>query len=86
LTDRILYADVRVDRFRLHAGYRPQPIHTPTVVFNAQEAETDAAATWRPTFQGPYTAIPTPDPHLGDSSVKAAQRVILRHLNQLEDP
>ena len=80
LTERILYADVRVDRFRLHAAYRPQPIHTPTVIFNAQEAETDAAETWRPFFKGPLTVHPTPDPHLGDASAEAARQVILNHL------
>ena len=85
LTSRILYADVRVDRFRLHANYQPQPIKTPTVVFNAQETDTDAAETWRPYFQGPYTVVPTPDPHLGDTSVEAAQEIILRHLSELEN-
>ena len=85
LTERILYADVRVDRFRLHAQYRPQPIQTPTVLFNAREAETDAAETWRPYFAGPFTVHPTPDPHLGGSSIEAAQQVILRHLSDLKD-
>ena len=83
LTERILYADVRVDRFRLHAAYRPQPIRTPTVIFNAQEAETDAAETWRPFFKGPLTIYPTPDPHLGDASAEAARQVILNHLRDL---
>jgi amino acid adenylation domain-containing protein len=83
LTERILYADVRVDRFRLHAAYRPQPIQTPTVIFNAQEAETDAAETWRPYCKGPLTVHPTPDPHLGEASAEAARQVILRHLRDL---
>ena len=83
LTERILYADVRVDRFRLHAAYRPQPIRTPTVIFNAQEAETDAAETWRPFFKGPLTIYPPPDPHLGDASAEAARQVILNHLRDL---
>jgi acyl carrier protein len=83
LTERILYADVRVDRFRLHAAYRPRAIHTPTVIFNAQEAETDAAETWRPYFKGPLTVHPTPDPHLGEASAEAARQVLLRHLRDL---
>ncbi|MGB5341473.1 MAG: amino acid adenylation domain-containing protein [Thermoanaerobaculia bacterium] len=85
LTARILYADVRVDRFRLHAAYRPRPVRTPTVVFNALEAATDAAATWRPYFLGPFTVHPTPDPHLGNDSVEEARRVILDHLVDLGD-
>ena len=83
LTPRILYADVRVDRFRLHAAYQPRPIRTPTFLFNAQETVTDAAATWRPFFRGPFTVVPTPDPHLDDDSIEAARRVILDHLRDL---
>jgi hypothetical protein len=85
LTPSILWADVRVDRFRLHAGYRPGPVRTPTVFFNAMDTDTDAAATWRPVFQGPFTVHPTPDPHHGEDSVEAAKRVILDHLGDLED-
>jgi hypothetical protein len=85
LTPSILWADVRVDRFRLHAGYRPGPIRTPTVFFNAVDVETDAAATWRPVFQGPFTLHPTPDPHHGEDAVEAAKKVILDHLGELED-
>jgi amino acid adenylation domain-containing protein len=85
LSSRILYADVRVDRFRLHAGYRPGPIHTPTMFFNAQETETDAAATWRPVFQGPFTVHQIPDPHLDDGSVDAAKKIILARIGELED-
>jgi amino acid adenylation domain-containing protein len=85
LTPRILHADVRVERFRLHGQYRPGHVHTPTVIFNAANADTDAAATWRPYFPGPFTVIPTPDPHAGDASVEAARDVILRHLTDLED-
>jgi len=84
LTPRILYADVRVDRFRLHAAYQPRPIRTPTVLFNARETVTDAAATWRPFFRGPFTVVPTPDPHLDDDSIEAARRVILDHLRDLK--
>ena len=85
LTERILYADVRVNRFRLHADYRPEPIRTPTVIFNARESESDAAATWQSYFQGPLTVHPTPDPHLGGAAVEAARQEILRHLGDLED-
>jgi amino acid adenylation domain-containing protein len=83
LTHRLLYADVRVDRFRLHAAYRPQPISTPTVIFNAIEPETDASATWRPSFEGPLTVHDTPDPHLGHATIDEAREVILRHLSDL---
>ena len=85
LTPRILHADVRVERFRLHAQYRPGNVHTPTVIFNATEAETDAAATWRPYFKGPFTVLETPDPHLDEASIEAARRVILRHLRVMGD-
>ena len=84
LTPRVLHADLRVERFRLHAQWRPGIIHTPTVIFNAREPETDAAATWRPYFQGPFTVHDTPDPH-DDASVESARQVILRHLNDLGD-
>lgn len=85
LTPGILYADVRVDRFRLHARYRPVRVRTPTVVFNAREPETDAAATWRPFFAGPFTVVETPDPHLDDASVEAARQLILERLAELSD-
>jgi acyl carrier protein len=83
LTDRISYADVRVDRFRLHANYRPGTLRTPTVIFNAVEPATDAAATWRPFFDGPITVHDIPDPHLGEDSAEAARREILSHLREL---
>jgi thioesterase domain-containing protein len=85
LTERILHADVRVERFRLHAQYRPGRVHTPTVIFNAKESETDAAATWRPYFRGPFTVHETPDPHLDEASIEASRQVILRHLRDLGD-
>ena len=85
LTPSILHADVRVERFRLHAGYRPGILKTPTVIFNAKEPETDAAETWRPYFQGPFTVHETPDPHLGDARVQATRNVILDHLADMED-
>jgi amino acid adenylation domain-containing protein len=85
LTERILWADVRVERFRLHSRYRPEPIRTSTVMFNAVEPATDAAATWRPLFLGPLTIVDSPDPHLGDHAFEASRRVILEHLDGLED-
>ncbi len=85
LTRRILYADIRVERFRLHAGYRPGVLRTPTVLFNAREPETDAAATWRPYFDGSLTVHEIPDPHLDAASVRAAKDLILRHLAGLSD-
>ncbi len=84
LGPRILHADVRVDRFRLHARYRPGVVHTPTLFFNAREPGTDAAATWRPCFGGPLTVHPISDPHLDEASVEAARREILRHLTDPE--
>jgi acyl carrier protein len=85
LTRRILYADVRVDRFRLHAAYQPGSIHTPTVIFNPDEPEADIAATWRPLFEGPLTVHVTPDPHLDHDSEDTARRAILDLLGDLED-
>jgi hypothetical protein len=84
LTPRILHADIRVERFRLHAQYRPGVIRTPTVIFNAKEPATDAAATWRPYFRGPFTVYATPDPH-DEASVESARQVILHHLRELGD-
>jgi thioesterase domain-containing protein len=84
LTPPLIHADVRVERFRLHAQWRPGIVRTPTVIFNARETETDAASTWRPYFQGPFTVHDTPDPH-DDASVEAAREVILRHLSDLGD-
>jgi acyl carrier protein len=84
LTPRILHADLRVERFRLHARYRPGRIQAPTVIFNAEDTETDAAATWRPYFKGPFTVHETPDPH-DEASVEAARKLILRHLHDLGD-
>ena len=85
LTERILWADVRVDRFRLHSRWQPGVVRTPTVFFNAREPATDAAATWRPCFAGPLTVHEIPDPHLDDASVEAARREILDHLSDLGD-
>jgi acyl carrier protein len=84
LTQRILWADVRVDRFRLHAAYRPGPIRTPSVIFNPTEPATDAAATWRPFFDGPLTVVDIPDPHLGETQTAEARKIILGHLDELE--
>ncbi len=83
LTPRILHADVRVERFRLHSRYRPGVVRTPTVFFNAREPETDAAATWRPFFEGPFAVHQIPDPHLDEDSVEAAKEIILRHMKDL---
>ena len=85
LTPRISHADVRIDRFALHSRYRPGPVHTPTVIFNAREPATDAAATWRPCFEGPLTVVETPDPHLGADSIAAAKQRILEHWEDLGD-
>jgi amino acid adenylation domain-containing protein len=79
LTPRMLFADVRVERFRLHDAYRPAPIHTPTVIFNAAGTASDAAATWRPFFHGPLAVHETPDPHR-EELIGAARDVILRHM------
>ncbi|MEL7061444.1 MAG: AMP-binding protein, partial [Acidobacteriota bacterium] len=80
---RILHADVRVERFRLHRSYRPMAVATPTTIFNAEDnAETpgtDTAATWRPIFRD-LEVVPTPDPHRDAEAVAAAKRVILDHL------
>jgi amino acid adenylation domain-containing protein len=83
LTPAILHADIRVERFRLHAGYRPGVLRTPTVVFNPREPGTDAAATWWPFFSGPFEVVPIPDPHEGGGSVEEARRIILDHLKDL---
>jgi hypothetical protein len=84
LTPGILWADVRVDRFRLHAAYRPSPIRTPSVIFNPTEPATDAAATWRPYFDGPLMVVDIPDPHLGETQTAAAREIILGHIGDLE--
>ena len=84
LTPRQLQADVRVERFRLHAQYRPGPVHTPTEFFNPVGPASDAAATWRPYFKGPLTVHPIPDPH-DEASVDAARRLVLDHLRELGD-
>lgn len=85
LSRRILHADVRVERFRLHRTYRPGVVQTPTTIFNAEEnAETpgtDSAATWRPVFRD-LEVVPTPDPHLDDEAVESAKRLILDRLQE----
>ncbi len=86
LTAQILHADVRLERFRLHSHYQPGILRTPTVIFNAREPATDAAATWRPYFQGPFTVHQTPDPHLDEGSVRTAKEQILHHLSDLGQP
>jgi amino acid adenylation domain-containing protein len=84
LTPRILQADVRAERFRLHADYRPRAVHTPTVFFNPSGTPTDAAATWRPHFHGPLTVHVIPDPH-DEASVGTVRQVVLEHLGELRD-
>ena len=83
LTESMQFADVRVDRFRLHARYRPGVVRVPTVFFNPRESETDAAATWRPHFAGPLTVVETPDPHLEGDALEEAKGLILRQLEKL---
>jgi amino acid adenylation domain-containing protein len=85
MTPDILWADIRVERFRLHGHYRPGPIRTPTVIFNGVEPATDAAATWGPFFEGPLTIHPITDPHLKGDSIQEAQQVILGHLSDMGD-
>ncbi|MDY7094232.1 MAG: amino acid adenylation domain-containing protein [Acidobacteriota bacterium] len=94
-THSILHADVRLERFRLHAGYRPGTIRTPTVFFNPQQSvehaaptdlpQTDAAATWRGHFGGPLEVVPIPDPHWGDAAAEDARRIIRHRLDELEE-
>jgi hypothetical protein len=84
LTPRILQADVRAERFRLHAGYRPGAVRTPTVFFNPTGTPTDAAATWRPYFHGPLTVHSSPDPH-DEASVGTVREMVLEHLGELRD-
>ena len=79
-----MHADVRLERFRLHAAYQPGVVHTPTVIFNPIEPATNAAATWHPCFGGPLEVVEIPDPHLDEAAVNAAKRVILQHLDDLD--
>ena len=82
LTPRLLQADARVERFRLHAHYRPGPVRTPTIFFNPLDTPSNAAATWRPYFTGPFTVHGIPDPH-DERSVTAARDAVLQHLGDL---
>jgi len=86
LTQRGLFADVRIERFRLHRHYRPGIVYSPTVIFNPEESKTDIAATWHPHFGGPFTVVDTPDPHLGEEAIEEAKRVILTHLDEMTGP
>lgn len=81
VSPRLLQADVRVERFRLHATYRPGPVSTPTTFFNPIGPATDSAATWRPYFRGPLTVQAIPDPH-DDASVDAARKQIIDFLGE----
>ncbi len=84
LTEAMQWADVRVDRFRLHTKYRPGTTAVPTVIFNGVEPATDAAETWRGLFTGPFDVVPIPDPHGEEAAVEGARRVILETLAQPE--
>ncbi|MEM6484976.1 MAG: amino acid adenylation domain-containing protein [Pseudomonadota bacterium] len=84
LTEAMQWADVRVNRFRLHAHYVPKTLSVPTVFFNPQEPATDSAATWRRVFSGSLEIVASPDPHLGLSSVTASQALIESRLETLE--
>ena len=84
LTPTLMHADARVERYRLHADYRPAPLRTPTTFFNPIGPATDSAATWRPYFIGPLNVHPIPDPH-DDASVHAAREAVLAHLQDLDD-
>jgi acyl carrier protein len=82
LTPRLLQADARVERFRLHAQYRPGPVRTPTTFFNPLVTATVAAATWRPYFEGPFAVVGFPDPH-DERCVGVAREAVLRHRGDL---
>jgi hypothetical protein len=83
LTDRILWADVRVDRFRLHRSWQPRPQSTPTTIFGPTSAAGGAEPTWRPWFRGPLEVVPTPDPHLGDAAIAEASELLLESWREL---
>ncbi|MEM7515639.1 MAG: alpha/beta hydrolase, partial [Planctomycetota bacterium] len=82
LSPRVAHADVRLDRFSLHSRYAPEPISVPTLFFNGDEPETDAAATWKNRFEGPLEIFTTPDPHEGEDAYRLAQEQILRVLDE----
>jgi hypothetical protein len=84
MTTRQAQADVRVERFRLHASYRPGVVLAPTTLFNPIGPATDSAATWRPFFRGPLTVHAIPDPH-DEASVTAARERVFDHLRDLGD-
>ncbi|WP_078120058.1 non-ribosomal peptide synthetase [Thiosocius teredinicola] len=77
----LLHADVRVERFRLQSNYRPRNIHAATVILNAQETSTNAAATLRPYLLGPLEVVDIPDPHI-DANVAMATERLLEYLQQ----
>ena len=79
-----MHADVRLERFRLHSAYRPEPLDLPIRIFTP-EPEHDAAATWRPLFPGSFDAVATPDPHDGEAQLRAAQQALGEHWRELED-
>jgi amino acid adenylation domain-containing protein len=84
LTEPQMQADARVERYRLHATYRPGPVQAPTEFFNPIGPASDAAATWRPYFTGPLAIHPIPDPH-DETSVGSARDAVLEQLRDLGD-
>ncbi len=84
LTPRMLHADVRAERFRLHARYRPGVIRTPTVFFDPDTPDSSVVEGWRPHFEGPLTVVSIPDPHLGEPRISQAKEAILGALAALE--
>jgi thioesterase domain-containing protein len=53
LSPRMMQADSDYERFRLFFSHRPSPIAAPTLFFNAQGPDYDAATLWRPYLTGP---------------------------------
>ncbi|REJ75792.1 MAG: amino acid adenylation domain-containing protein, partial [Acidobacteria bacterium] len=73
LTEAIQWADVRVDRFRLHRGWRPQRQATPTTWIGPA----DVAATWRPWFTGAFEVLDSADPHDGPEARLEVERLLV---------
>ena len=84
-TEGMLYADVRLERFRLHRHYQPLPIRSPATIFNPREGTTNAAATWREQFTGELEVIDVSDPHLGGESIDQAKQIIFDRLGRGAD-
>lgn len=86
LSHEILWADVRVDRFRLHARYRPAPLAVPTTFLDPEDAGGSAFGTWRDVFTGPVEVVEVPDPHGDDTAVERAKAVLREVLDRVEAP